>query len=135
MTVTYYSRSAGLTFGPPELKGKIVDTPQGKQRIDEKIISFTPMGNSQYGSYTTDDPDIITALENRARTAGDIMTATEYAQSCIPIEKRLADAQREIKSANRLLDILKEQRKIKPETATFEDALQQVEAKVGAPSK
>lgn len=134
MQQVFYSRTAGLAFQPPELKGKIIDTPSGKARVDEKIVQFTPMGNTAWGMCSTSDPEIIAVLDKRRIETGDVMNQAEYLEASMSPDQKIAALKREVTSANRLLDILKQQGKITKDTGTLTDALGQVEAKAGASS-
>lgn len=98
---TFYSESRGLmiTITPPQ---RVIEDGMSKV-IGGRTVQFTPMGQSKFGSLTTDDPEIIEAL----RKCPDVFDALEFNKRSVPAEKRLEETERKLFEANRLLEKLK----------------------------
>lgn len=100
---TFYSQSAGLAISPPGMKGKIMEVDGASTRVGEKIIQFSAMGQTKFGSYETADEQIIQYLEKRAAEVGDVFGPERFNELTIPADIRIADLQRTIQSQNALL--------------------------------
>ena len=122
---TYYSRSQGLALHPKKgarhiMEGGLVE------RVGEVIAEFAPLGGipsayGLYGSYTTDDPEVIAFMEARAAIPGsDVMTAATFNDVIIPdaqkvdaLRGKLAEQSREISENNRIIAELQRQQTAK----------------------
>jgi hypothetical protein len=108
---TYYSESAGLNVPVGKLR-RIMQDGQATL-IEPQRIQFARIGADKFGSFTTDDPEIIAALDERAERVGDIFGPEEYQKRIVPAEmraERLAEEnQRLVEERNRLLAMLKQQ--------------------------
>jgi len=100
VTKNYFSKSAGLTLWPVKSTRAIVDG--SSQTIDGSPIEFQNMGNG-WGKYSTSDPMEIEFLDARCKRPGDIVTLERYLELTTPPEAKLAQANREISSQNRII--------------------------------
>jgi len=108
---TYYSEITGLSISA--VKGELTQIAGERVRVGEKIIQFAPMGSSNFGSFTTTDPELIAFLEHRVRTVGDVFGPEEYYRRIVPTEQQIKDLKsRLIETENRLAEVLKQQGKL-----------------------
>ncbi len=113
---TFYSRSKGLALHAN--KGRRVLVDGQLERVGEIIVEFTEC-DPQFGSYTTDDPEVIAFLEARRLKHGDVMTVTEYNDAILPDDKKIdglrnenAHQSRVIEEQNRLIAQLRKGSKV-----------------------
>lgn len=111
---TFYSVCAGLTCYAG--KTQMMNVEGTLQAVDPPLVKFSPFQNKingkQYGTFQTEDPDIIEYLNKRAETAQDVITGEDFARRIVPADvqvKALADENRKLAEENRLLRALKEQ--------------------------
>jgi hypothetical protein len=99
---TYFSRHGSLTLHASA--GKMVTVGREVKRIGEKFVEFRPLGtgDSAWGMFQTDDPEIIAFLDNRieeARAAGatpDIMDPEDFKRATVPLDQQIAEKDRTI---------------------------------------
>lgn len=112
---TFYSRSQGLAIHIN--KGERVMVQGELERIGEKLVEFMPLGAGEYGSLSTDDPEVIAKLEARAAIPNsDVMTAQQFNEQLVPDRQKVEalrdvnDRQsRQIEEQNRIIQDLKRQ--------------------------
>jgi hypothetical protein len=117
--------------------GRIEEVDGQKTRVGQKYVEFHPMGSftpnpdnkkqnlPPYGKVTTDDPEVIAALNERrekALKAGqkpDILTPDEFHAAVVPKEIQIAELRRELQTKSDLLTTLQAQGKV-PKTKRAE---------------
>lgn len=97
---TFYSRSQGLILHPR--KGERVMVDGQLQRVNEKIIEFQPC-DVGFGSYTTDDPEIIAFLEKRVAEVKDVLSVEQYNDAIIPDEMKVAGLRQQNTEQSRMI--------------------------------
>lgn len=107
----YYSRSAGYQcLIDPGINR--VDSQGQTYRDGERIIAFSPIGQSGHGVYFTDNPKDIEVLDKLVGN-GTLMTEIDYNKATIPLAEQLraADTERArlMTENNKLLQMLSQQ--------------------------
>src|SRR5690349_15253433 len=97
---TFYSRSQGLVLHPK--KGQRVMVDGQLERVGEVLIEFQPC-DIGFGSYTTDDPEIIAWLETRIAKVGDVMSVEQYNDAIMPDDRKVEALRSELSEKDRLI--------------------------------
>jgi len=112
---TYYSESAGLNVPVGKLR-RIMQDGQATL-IEPQRIQFSRIGADHFGSFVTDDPEIIAALDERVAKIGDIFGPEEYQKRTTDPKMRAdlleAENHRLLAEHNRLLAMLQKQQQSK----------------------
>lgn len=118
---TFYSKVAGLTCYAGKVE--MLNIEGTLRSVDPPMVKFTPIqnkvGSTRFGYYQTDDPKVIAYLEDRMKTAQDVISEEEFNKMMIPAEQRassLEDQIRQLQEENRLLAQMQEQAKAKQGT-------------------
>ncbi len=117
---TFYCRKPGLCIHIN--KGQKVPTGSGGfERIGQKHANFSPVnaasnnrasegGTGQWGSLSTDDPEIIEVLSRKCKEPNtDIFDETGYGRASVTEGEQILNMRREIQTKNRLIEKLQGQ--------------------------